>query len=83
MLVVFTPPAIEPGDPPVNIRKIIMKSVLSLSAPTSTVLNPAVRQVTDWKKELTSFSERVKSRSVLFHSSAANTAIPPAMKTAR
>ncbi len=50
-LVVLTPPPVEPGEAPINIR-IIVKRIVSLARrPISTVLKPAVRGTTDWKNE--------------------------------
>jgi len=51
MVVVLMPPAVDPGEPPVIIRIIIINTPASLSMVKSTVLNPAVLGVTDWKKE--------------------------------
>ena len=47
MVVVFMPPAVDPGEPPTNIHKIIMACPLALISDKSTVLNPAVLRVTD------------------------------------
>jgi hypothetical protein len=46
-VIVFIPPPVEPGDAPINIRKIIIMSVGFCSLVKSTVLNPAVRVMTD------------------------------------
>ena len=51
MVVTFTPPAVEPGAPPININTIERNLLLSLNAPLSTALKPAVRGVTVQKKE--------------------------------
>ena len=45
-VVVFTPPPVPPGDAPMNISSIVTKSAGTVMAPTSIVLNPAVRGVT-------------------------------------
>ena len=45
--VVLIPPAVEPGDPPMNISTIITRSIGSDRAPISSVLKPAVRVVID------------------------------------
>ena len=50
-LVVLTPPPVEPGDAPTNIRRIIIRMVSLVSSPMSTVLKPAVRGVIDWKRD--------------------------------
>ena len=49
---VLMPPAVEPEEPPINMKTIKMSSVGSATAPKSTVLNPAVRVVIDWKREV-------------------------------
>ena len=54
MVVVLIPPAVEPGEPPVIINIIIIKTPASLSAVKSTVLKPAVLGVTDGKRNLKS-----------------------------
>jgi len=50
-LVVFTPPPVEPGEAPMNISTRIRRRVAFVKDPISTVLNPAVRGVTDWNNE--------------------------------
>jgi hypothetical protein len=50
-LVVFTPPPVEPGEAPMNMRMSIRRSVAFVSAPISTVLKPAVLGVTAWNKK--------------------------------
>ena len=47
IVVVFIPPAVEPGEPPISISTIIIVLLLSLICARSTVLKPAVRVVTD------------------------------------
>jgi CheY-like chemotaxis protein len=46
-VVVFIPPAVEPGEPPISIRITIMAVPDSSIAARSVVLKPAVRVVTD------------------------------------
>ena len=46
-VVVFMPPAVEPGEPPTSMQTIIIAWPGSLTRPRSTVLKPAVRSVTD------------------------------------
>ena len=41
-VVVFIPPAVEPGEPPINIRIIISNKPVPLIAVIFAVLNPAV-----------------------------------------
>ena len=54
-VVVLTPPAVPPGEPPINIR-IAQNSLDSVcNAPWETVQNPAVLVVTDWNMEAISF----------------------------
>ena len=47
-VVVFIPPAVEPGEPPTNINRIITAFEASLIFEIFIVLNPAVLVVTDW-----------------------------------
>ena len=44
------PPAVEPGEPPMSIRRIIMPCDAPDIADRFTVLKPAVLGVTDWNK---------------------------------
>jgi hypothetical protein len=44
------PPAVEPGEPPMNISRIRMNLLEGAIAEMSTVLKPAVRAVTDWNR---------------------------------
>ena len=46
-VVVLIPPAVEPGEPPININIIMIKAVVSCSIDMSTELNPAVLVITD------------------------------------
>ena len=46
-VVIFMPPAVDPGAPPVSMSMIITATPSSLSDVRSTVLNPAVLVVTD------------------------------------
>lgn len=47
---VLIPPPVEPGEAPIHIKNIKIKTVGMLSAEVSTVLKPAVLVVTDPKK---------------------------------
>ena len=47
----LTPPAVEPAEPPTNIRPIMTNRPSSVIAPMSTELKPAVRPVA-WKNAL-------------------------------
>ena len=51
IVVVFIPPAVEPGEPPINIRMIIRYKPVSLIKVRFIVLKPAVLGVTDWNKD--------------------------------
>ena len=51
MVVVFIPPAVEPGEPPINIRMIRSMRPAPLKDVRSDVLKPAVLGVTDWNRE--------------------------------
>ena len=50
-MVVFIPPAVEPGLPPMSIRTIRVIFPASDIAASSTVLAPAVLGVTAWNKD--------------------------------
>ena len=50
-VVVFMPPAVDPGDPPINISIIVTACPALDIAFKSAVLNPAVRGVTAWNTE--------------------------------
>ena len=59
MVLVLIPPPVEPGEAPTHIRKRMTRNVGVLSAPVSTVLNPAVREVTEPKKAVIIFPEKL------------------------
>ena len=66
---VLIPPAVEPEEPPMNMRNTISNKVGVASSAMFTELNPAVRGVTDWNKEVITvpkllIPERVLLRSV-------------------
>ena len=48
-VVVFTPPPHEPGEAPINIKRIRTKSVSFAKFPIDSVLNPAVLALIAWK----------------------------------
>jgi hypothetical protein len=50
-VVTLTPPAMDPGAAPMNMSTISVNKDASESLPMSTVLNPAVRAVTDWNSD--------------------------------
>ena len=52
---VFRPPAVDPEEPPISIRKMDTPLPAGVSSPWSTPANPAVRSVMDWKKDARSF----------------------------
>jgi hypothetical protein len=54
-LVVFTPPPVEPGEAPMNIRTIRNRTVAFVRSPISTVLKPQVLGVMDWNNETRTF----------------------------
>jgi hypothetical protein len=45
------PPAVDPEDPPINIRRILAAFPPSVIPLWSKETKPAVRTVTDWKKQ--------------------------------
>jgi hypothetical protein len=49
---VLIPPPVDPGEAPINIKNINIKSMGVPITEKSTVLNPAVRAVMDWKNEV-------------------------------
>ena len=49
---VFIPPPVEPGEAPINIKKMNIKSIGVPIIEKSTVLKPAVLAVIDWKNEV-------------------------------
>ena len=51
-VVVFMPPAVEPGEPPISIRRTIKPCDALDMAGRATVLKPAVLGVTDWKRDV-------------------------------
>ena len=55
-VVVFMPPAVEPGDPPMSMSITSTIWPTSLSAVRSMVLKPAVRGVMDWNSALSTRS---------------------------
>ena len=50
IVVVLIPPAVDPGLPPINIKRIIRNWLDSCMAVRSAVLKPAVLVVTDWNR---------------------------------
>ena len=44
---VFIPPAVPPGEPPINIKNIIQNTVAALAAEILIVLNPTERVAID------------------------------------
>lgn len=66
---VLIPPAVDPDEPPMNMRNTISNSVGVASSAMFTELKPAVRGVTDWNNDVTTvpkvlIPERVLLRSV-------------------
>ena len=78
-VIVLTPPAVEPEEPPMNISTMVTPFPPSVSPAWSKEAKPAVRVVTDWKKALSIFSPKDMDPKVwgLFHSSKAKASIPP------
>jgi len=75
-VVVLMPRPQEPGDAPINIRIMIMRSVESRINPISTGLNPAVRVVADWKIEIRMLSVSDELARRLLCSSRKNSVAP-------
>ena len=80
-LVVLTPPPVEPGEAPMNIRTIISRIVSLASIPMSTVLNPAVRGVTDWNREASTRFSHGRPFRIRLLSNTKNSTAPPAIST--
>jgi hypothetical protein len=72
------PPLVEAGPAPMNIKVLMMRSVGSFIAPTSTVLKPAVRGDTPWNQPASNLSPTPSWPSVaeLLHSNASTTTGP-------
>ena len=60
-VVVLIPPAVPAGDPPINIRIHPSSLELSVSPDCDTDANPAVRVVTDWNADASTFSGTLRS----------------------
>ena len=56
VVLVLTPPPVEPGEAPINIRMIKRKAAAKLIEFRFKVLKPAVRGVITWKSEENTFS---------------------------
>ena len=83
-VVVLIPPAVPAGEPPINIRIQPSSRELSVSPDWDTDANPAVRVVTDWNAEASTFSGTLKSAMVsgLLNSSRKYPSVPPRIRTA-
>ena len=57
-VVIFIPPAVEPEEPPISIKQIIMRIPVWLITEKSAVLKPAVLGVTVWKIERSNLSPK-------------------------
>jgi hypothetical protein len=81
-LVVFTPPPVDPGEAPINMR-IMMSRMLSFwRRPISTVLKPAVLGVTDWKRQIRNLVPHGASRMMCPLSKRKSRIVPEAIRTA-
>lgn len=65
---VLIPPAVDPDDPPINIKNTISNKVGVASSAMLIVLNPAVRGVTDWNSEVMIVPKVLIPSMVLFRS---------------
>ena len=81
-LVVLTPPPVEPGEAPMNIRVIIIRRVSLESIPMSTVLKPAVRGVIAWNRDASTRFCHGRSFKIRLCSNTKNSTAPPAINTA-
>ena len=84
IVVVLTPPAVPPGEPPMNIRMQSSSLLSCVSPDCDTVKNPAVLVVTDWNMDAITFFPKLKSPIVsgLWYSSR-NVAIVPIARRIR
>ncbi len=57
-VVVFMPPAVEPGEPPMSMSTMVTARARPLKAVRSAVLKPAVRGVMDWNRLISTRSPR-------------------------
>ena len=80
-VVVFTPPAVPPGEPPINIKIAQNSLVSSCIALWENVQKPAVLVVTDWNKDASSFCpvSILPIVAGFFHSAANIKTVPPAI----
>src|SRR5690606_31657480 len=78
-VVVFMPPAHEPGEPPINIKNITIRSEENGKLPISTLLNPAVLDDIDWNSAPLIISDPVVS--LLVRSVADSIIAPPTSKS--
>ena len=60
IVVVFIPPAVLAGDPPINIKKTVKIVEDSVNPVWFIEENPAVLVVTDWKNEFVILSKKLK-----------------------
>jgi len=67
-VLVLTPPPVDPGDAPINMREISKKTAAGFREPNSMVLKPAVRGAITWKREAKIFSLRENPCRDWFHS---------------
>lgn len=67
-VVVFIPPAVDIGEPPIHIYTIIITTVIFVSAPISNALKPAVRGVVERKNEVDNlpYNDVSSSRTLLY-----------------
>ncbi len=65
---VLIPPAVDPDDPPMNIKNTISIKVGVASSAMLTELKPAVRGVTDWNSEVMTVPNELIPAMVLLRS---------------
>jgi len=63
-VVVLIPPPVPPGLAPMNIRKMTTITLMRVMFSRGIVLNPAVRGVTDWKRQISPLAGQARSRRV-------------------
>ena len=77
-VVVFIPPAVDPGEPPMSMSTMVTATARPLREVRSAVLKPAVRGVTDWNRLIHTRSPRGRAE----NSSKKNHAAGATMSTA-
>ena len=78
-MTVLIPPAVDAGEPPINIKIHMIIFVAGLNSIIGTLEKPAVRVVVDWKKLAANFCPNVilPIVAILLYSIARKRIVPP------